>query len=278
MRLLRSLLLLTVVAVPTFVHADPALDAAVAGAWRTAEDKSRDAFRHPVAALGFWGLKPGMTILEVSPGGGWWTEILAPYARATGGTFYVTGPDLANPNLPEAARQRQQQFDARFAAKPEIYGKVNVVGWSVGNKPLPAATFDFILTARAVHGWTRAGTTAQAFTDFFLALKPGGVLALEQHRAATDAAPDPAKYTGYVSQSWVIAQAEQAGFKLAGTSEINANPRDTKDHPFGVWTLPPTRTSAPQGSNQAPDPNFDHSKFDAIGESDRMTLRFVKPL
>jgi predicted methyltransferase len=254
--------------------ADPALVKAVAGEWRSAEQKSRDKYRHPAEALTFWGLKPGMTILEVQPGGGWWTDILAPYARMTGGAYHATGADLANPKLSEGARKSRAEFEARLAAKPEIYGKATVHNFGSVAAPLPANTFDFILTARSVHGWAQNDQTEKVFANLFQALKPGGTLALEQHRA--DPGGNNPKM-GYITEEYVLEHAKKAGFELAARSEINANPKDTKDHPFGVWTLPPTRTSVPYGSGQPPNAGFDHSKYDAIGESDRMTLRFRKP-
>ena len=259
---------------------DPVLAEVVAGDWRGDEAKARDRYRHPVESLTFWGLKPGMAILEIQPGGAsWWTEILAPYAKRTGGTFSATGADLANPNLSEGAKKARASFEERYGAKPEVYGKVNVVNWGAVSRTLPASSYDFILTARSIHGWMqdKPGTVEATFAEFYKALKPGGVLAVEQHRAkplAAGAAEDPA--SGYVSEAYVIGVAEKAGFKLAGKSEINANAKDTKDHPFGVWTLPPTLRSSAYGSGKPDDPNFDHSKYIAIGESDRMTLRFVK--
>lgn len=260
----------------TAIAADQALEAAVNGEWRTGEQRARDIYRHPAESLAFWGLKPGMTILELQPGGGWWTEILAPYAHATGGRFYATGADLMNPELPEAARESRAGFEAKYAAKPDVYGKVEVVNFGPRAAPLPADSFDFILTSRSVHGWMRNDATDRMFAQIHAALKPGGILALEQHRA-NPGPQDPKAGSGYVTEAFVIERAEKAGLKLAGQSEINANPQDTKDHPFGVWTLPPTRTSVPYGSGQPPNPGFDHSKYDAIGESDRMTLRFEKP-
>jgi predicted methyltransferase len=256
--------------------ADPALAAAVAGDWRPAEEKARDVYRHPVEALTFWGLKPGMTILEVQPGGGWWTHILAPYARATGGTLYVTGADLNDPKLSKQSRDARTSSEAQYAAKPGVYGKVNVINWGPVAKPLPAGKFDFILTARSIHGWAGGEyglSTEKVFSELARALKPGGILAVEQHRAKPGANDVP---HGYVTEEYVIDQARKAGLELVARSEINANPRDTKDHPFGVWTLPPTRQS--QGDDGKPAPaGFDRAKYDAIGESDRMTLKFRKP-
>jgi len=257
------------------------IQAAVDGAWRSADDRSRDGYRHPVAALEFWGLAPGMAILEVQPGAGWWTEILAPYAHATGGSFSATAADLDNPELTEEARALRQAFADRFAAKPEVYGTVTLVNFGPKSAPLAAGAYDFILTARSTHGWINNGLADRMFGEFFQALKPGGILALEQHRAdeGTDPA-DPVKGTasGYVAESVVIALAEKAGFVLEAKSEVNANAADTKDHPFGVWTLPPTSRSRPYSDGpDATDPAFDRSKYDAIGESDRMTLKFRKP-
>ncbi len=256
---------------------DSVLLQVVAGDWRTPEAKARDTYRHPVEALTFWGLKPGMTILEVQPGAqSWWTEILAPYAKRTGGKFYVTGPDLSNPELSEGARKARAAFEARYGANPDLYGKIDVVNWGAKSAPLPKDTFDFILTARSVHGWMgQPGMAEKTFKEFYDALKPGGILALEQHRA-NPGPQDPKAPTGYVTEDFVIELATKAGFTLAAKSELNANPKDTKDHPFGVWTLPPALRSTPYGSEKEKDPTFDHSKYIAIGESDRMTLKFVK--
>ncbi len=252
-------------------NAAEAIAAAVNGDWRSPEQKSRDAARHPRESLEFWGLEPGMTILEVQPGGGYWTEILAPFAHRTGGLYYATAADLDNPETSEGARKGRAAFEQRLASRPELYGKPKYVNWGAKSKPLPANTFDFILTARSVHGWLGNDMAEKVFEDFYRGLKPGGILALEQHRAKPGK-DDPKGSTGYVSEARVIELAERAGLELVARSEINANPKDTADHPFGVWTLPPTRRS-PEGN----DPSFDRAKYDAIGESDRMTLRFTKP-
>nr|MBO2487913.1 methyltransferase [Gammaproteobacteria bacterium] len=252
-------------------HADAraTIAAIVDGDWRSENDKARDAWRHPREALEFWGLKPGMTILEVQPGAGYWTEILAPFAHRTGGKYYATGADLDDPGTSENARRARAAFEQRLASKPDLYGKATLVNWGAKSAPLPENTFDFILAARVIHGWLNSGMAEKAFAEFYRSLKPGGILAVEQHRAKSDN-DDPS--TGYVSEARVIALAEKAGLKLVARSEINANPKDTADHPFGVWTLPPTRRSPSE-----PDPSFDRAKYDAIGESDRMTLKFVKP-
>jgi predicted methyltransferase len=258
-------------------QADEALQAAIAGEWRTDEARARDRFRNPYETLRFFGLEPGMTVLEIQPGGTpWWTEILAPYARMTEGRFYATGADLDDPNLSAGARSGREAFQARYAARPEIYGEVGVVNWGANAAPPPADYFDLIVSARSVHGWVASGMVEKAFQDMFHALKPGGILGLKQHRADPEAW-DPENFTGYLPESLVIEHAERAGFELVERAEINANPRDTKDHPFGVWTLPPTRASSPVGSQQPPPADFDRELYEAIGESDRMTLRFRKP-
>src|SRR5262245_18159932 len=248
-----------------------AIESAVAGSWRPAEAKDRDAERHPADSLAFWGLKPGMTILEIQPGGGWWTEILAPYARANKGEFYATAADLSDPKLSDNAKKGRADFAAKYADE-KVYGRVNLVNWGMKAAPLPADKFDFVMLARGMHDWVRRGTADKNLANVFQATKPGGVLAIEQHRAK--AGQDPSVWNGYLDENYVISLVEKTGFKLAGKSETNANPKDTKDHPFGVWTLPPTRQSSEDG--KPVDPSFDRAKYDAIGESDRMTLRFVK--
>ena len=255
----------------------PVLADVVAGDWRKPEARARDVYRHPAECLTFWGLRPGMTILEVQPGGAaWWTEMLAPYAKRTGGRLYVTGSDLGNPALSDAARKARADFEAHFAADPALYGSITILDWGPVSAPLPKDTFDLIITARNVHNWMGTpGWVDKVFREFFAALKPGGVLGLEEHRA-NPGPQDPKASSGYVTEAYVVEAAEKAGFKLAGKSEVNANPKDSKDHPFGVWTLPPNLRSTPYGSSQSDDPSFDHSKYVAIGESDRMVLRFVK--
>ena len=277
LRIAAAAAVLAVSAAATAATPDPVLVDVVAGDWRKPDDRARDAARHPVESLTFWGLRPGMTILEVQPGGGWWTDILAPYAARTGGKYYATGPDIDNPDLSKRGREIRGQMERKFADGKNLYGEVGIVNWGTSSKPLPSNQYDFILVARSIHGWMRnEGMVEKAMTEFFNALKPGGVLAIEQHRA-NPGPQDPVAKSGYVTEAYVLEQAGKAGFKLDGRSEINANPKDTKDHPFGVWTLPPARISVAYGSGKDPDPDFDHAPYDAIGESDRMTLRFVKP-
>jgi len=278
----RRTLLAALAAAPTFgavwpalagAAIDPLLQQAIDSPRRSAADRARDVYRHPAASLTFWGLKRGETVIDVNPGTGWWTDIIAPYLAATGGHYVAAGADLNNPALSEGARKDRAAFEAKYADKA-VYGDVSVAGFGKVSGPLaPPNTVDLVLVSREVHNWAQVdGFTQKAFGDFHAALKPGGVLAIEEHRAAEGA--DPKKGDGYLPESFVIAEARKAGFVLAGRSEINANPKDTKDYPFGVWTLPPTnRASAP---GQPPNPQFDHARYLAIGESDRMTLKFVK--
>ena len=216
------------------------LAAAVADPSRSGPNKARDVWRHPVESLTFWGLRPGDAVLELDPGGGYWAQVLAAFAKATEGRY--TGV-------------RTRELDDLSKVQP--------------------ASIDFVLSGREIHNYIRVGVLDKVMAGSFAALKPGGVLAVEEHRAdPRPMAPDA--QDGYVAEAVVIAAARKAGFRLEARSDINANPKDPKDHPFGVWTLPPDRRSAPQG--QPADPGFDHSKYDAIGESDRMTLRFRKPV
>jgi predicted methyltransferase len=247
----------------TGIYADGALMDAVRSPGRSPQLVARDRYRHPRESLTFWGLKPGMTILEIWPGGGYWAEILAPYAKATGGKYVAA--------MPEKSRFLPAKFTDRSAYGLVLYSVFNNKSEAI----VRPGSVDFVLTARNIHDWMATpGMPEKAMAEFYAALKPGGILAVEQHRS------DPRPMLkdagdGYMSTDYVVQLAEKAGFKLEDRSEINANPRDTKDYPFGVWTLPPTRQSAPSG--QPPNPSFDHSKYDAIGESDRMTLRFRKP-
>ncbi|MFO1015808.1 MAG: methyltransferase [Caulobacteraceae bacterium] len=248
---------------------------AVAGRWRMPGDRTRDRWRHPAESLAFWGLKPGMTVLEFWPGTGWYTDIIAPFLAATHGKLYEANIDADDPAEP-SARQAADAFAAKLKAAPRLYGEVVLTEFSARSGPVaPAGSCDLALFLRNLHNWMAAGIAEKAFHDAFAALKPGGVLGLEEHRAAPGGVQNALAPDGYVLEAYAIDLAAAAGFRLAGRSEINANPKDSRDHPFGVWTLPPTRLSAPRG--QAPQPNFDHTRYDLIGESDRMTLKFVKP-
>lgn len=263
----------------TLAHAQPdaAIADAVSGAWRSEADRARDQFRHPAEALAFWGLQAGATIVEINPGAGsWWTKILAPYAHDTGGRYIAGYVDLGAPNVSDGARAARAAFLEEYADAAR-YGRVEAVDFgAVSGLALPDASADFILVARAFHGWAQTeGLTDRYMSEFSRVLRSGGVLAVEQHRAAEGADVTASAPTGYVSEAYVIEAAARAGLQLAARSELNANPNDDRDHPFGVWTLPPVRRTAPAG--QPADPTFDRAPYDAIGESDRMTLRFVKP-
>ena len=238
-----------------------AITTAVAAPTRTPANVARDPYRHPTETLGFFGVKPGNTVVELWPGGGWYTEILAPLAKAGGGTLYVAAPWEKGLNRVKA----KQESDAG------TYGAVKLAEFPNGgtNPKVADGSADVVLTFRNVHNWRFDGAdnTANAFKQIFAMLKPGGVLGVEEHRLpeAMDSALE--EKSGYMKRSSVIAFAEAAGFKLVGESDINANPKDTHDYPGGVWTLPP---SLREGDK-------DREKYLAIGESDRMTLKFVKP-
>ena len=253
---------------------DASLAAVLASPHRTAEQRARDRHRRPAESLAFWGLRPGMTVVEIGPGEGWWTEILAPYAARTGGRYVMALADTANPELPAAARAAADAFEARYRGQPALYGEFARTGFGPRSGALAKAnSVDIILVARAFHNWARQeGFTDKAMRDFATALKPGGVLAVEQHRALEGA--DPKAGTGYVPESYVVQAAQRAGLVLEARSEINANPLDDRDHAFGVWTLPPVRRASQGGRTLTA---AERAEYDAIGESDRMTLRFRRP-
>ena len=238
----------------------------LAGDHRSQANKDRDQWRHPVETLEFFGITPGMTVVEIWPGGGWYSEVLGPLLNANG--HYIaagTDPNNTSPN----GLAGIQRFKDKLAARPDLYSATQVTGF--GPKALdfvPAGSVDAVLTFRNVHNWMGGGWAENAFKAMFTALKPGGTLGVVEHRANKDKPQDPKAPDGYVREDYVIKLATDAGFKLVASSEINTNPRDTKDHPEGVWTLPPTLALKDQQQD----------KYLAIGESDRMTLRFVKPV
>ena len=250
--------------VPRAESQDARLQEVVAGEHRSAENKARDKYRNPVETLTFFGIKPEMTVVEIYPGRGWYTEILAPYLKGSGTLYAAEHP--GDPSY--AAVQRSlEAFDQKVKAAPELYGKVKRTKLTKDGDIAPPNSADLVLTFRNVHSWMGADTADDAFATMFKALKPGGVLGLVQHRGAPTAQQDPKASTGYVNEDYVIELAKKAGFALAEKSEINANPKDTKDYPKGVWTLPPSFRLGDE----------DREKYTAIGESDRMTLKFVKP-
>ena len=248
---------------------------AVAGTWRLPTDRARDVWRHPVETLEFFGLKAGQTVVEFWPGAGWYTDVIAPFLQANGGKFYGAQQQAGAPPDPAIASV-VEAYRRRLAENKKLFGEVTITEFGPTSAPVaPAGSADLVLFLRNLHNWMAAGIAEKAFRDAFAALKPGGVLGVEEHRAASGEVPDVLAADGYVQQDYAIRLAEEAGFRLASTSEINANPKDTRDHPFGVWTLPPVRRTSPRG--QPDNPAFDRAKYDAIGESDRMTLRLVKP-
>ena len=259
----------------TPAKAEITVEWAVAGPWRAAADRARDGARRPAASLNFWGLRPGATVVEFWPGAGWYTDIIAPYVAATHGRFYAATLQAGGPGEPAAA-QMVEAYRKKLAADPKLYGAVTITAFGPTSGPVaPAGTADLVLFLRNLHNWMAAGIADKAFRDAFAALKPGGVLGIEEHRQPPGGVQDVLAANGYVQQAYVRRLAEEAGFTFDKASEINANPKDTHDHPFGVWTLPPVRASSPRGKPS--NPRFNHARYDAIGESDRMTLRFIKP-
>jgi predicted methyltransferase len=253
---------------------DQVLVDAIKGSWRPAADVARDPARHPLESLTFWGLQPGMTVVYLQPGGGYWTQILAPYAARTNGRYIAGVADLANPTLSEGGKKGRAAFEAKFSDR-KLYGDIVFANFGPKSAPFaPPGSVDLVLTSRELHNWAPEDKLDKIMGDAYAALKPGGIFAVEDHRA--DPGPETPKWkNGYIATQTVVDAALKAGFKLDAASEVNANPADVKNYPFGVWTLPPSRQSAPDG--QPADPKFDHAKYDAIGESDRMTLRFRKP-
>jgi predicted methyltransferase len=262
--------LMSVVGIGPVAAADTAqrLDEILAGSHRDPANAARDKYRHPKEGLLFFGIQPSMAVVEVWPSAGWWTEILGPLLRDEG-TYYAAWFPTESPKTPGYLKEREKDFDSMLAARPDLYGKV------VKTKLLapeyvdiaPKGSADMVLTFRNVHNWAKAGNADAMFNAFYEALKPGGILGVVDHRAKPGTPFKQQIDSGYLTEEYVISTAEKAGFKLAAKSEVNANPKDTKDYPGGVWTLPPTLREGDKN----------REKYLAIGESDRMTLKFVKP-
>jgi predicted methyltransferase len=232
---------------------------------RSDDNRARDQYRHPAQTLAFFGVQPDSTVVELWAGGGWYTEVLAPLVRDQG-KLIVTQYSKEGPEdsyRPKAAKK----YEEKLAARPDVYDKVEVVVISDDLVLAPEGTVDVVLTFRNSHGWFRDDQQEKIYGAAFAALKPGGVFGVVQHRADEGADPKETAPKGYLPEAAVIAAAEAVGFELAEKSEINANAKDTKDHPEGVWTLPPGFALKDK----------DHDKYAAIGESDRMTLKFIKP-
>jgi predicted methyltransferase len=247
----------------------PTLQEVLAQPHRPPENRARDAYRHPLETLTFFGLKADQHVVEVWPGRGWYAEVLAPFLRESGtytAAGFVTDPAKGVEKYRlDSAKRLQQRFDGL----PEIYGEPRVTQLGMPDQwtAAPAGSADLVLTFRNVHNWLEDDSAAKMFQAFHAALKPGGVLGVVEHRAKPGASMETMKKSGYVTEALVIELATAAGFVLEEKSEINANPRDTTDHPEGVWTLPPALKLGDK----------DREKYLAIGESDRMTLRFRKP-
>ena len=239
-------------------------------------DKARDKYRRPAETLEFFGILPSDSVIEIWPGQGWYSSILGPYLKNGNGRFIGAHFDTASTSS-NLVKQIVESFRNRFGSKPNEFGDLAIVPFGPRSRALgPENSVDAVLTFRNVHNWMAQGWAEKAFDDFYKVLKPGGILGIEEHRADDNSPQDPLAEDGYVREDYVIDMAKEAGFELVGRSQINANPKDTKDHPFGVWTLPPVgRTSAP---GQAENTTFDKSRYLEIGESDRMTLLFRKPL
>lgn len=248
-----------------------ALKAAIASPVRDPKNSARDRYRNPEQTLTFFQVAPNETVIEITPGsGGWYTEILAPYLRKDGRYFAaVVDPASVAEDRRAGAQRGIDALKARLAAHPAQFDKAQFALFTPAAPVFgPAGQADTVLTFRNVHNWLGAGLAQQYFNGFFAALKPGGTLGVVEHRAAPGTSLEQMQKSGYVTEALVIEMATKAGFVLEERSEVNANPKDTKDHPNGVWTLPPTNRHDVE----------DAPMYNAIGESDRMTLRFRKPL
>ena len=253
------------------------LEAAVAGEHRDPAKRARDPHRHPVEVLAFFGLQPDSSVVEIWPSDGWWTEILAPALRDEG-VYYAAGFSMTADRTPQWRKNAQKRFAEKLEAQPELYDAVVATELSVPERMTiaPPGSVDFVLTFRNVHNWIRGDYAPDMFRVMARALRPGGVLGLVTHRAPPGWTADDAKTKGYVAEALVIEMAEAAGLTLEASSEVNANPRDTHDHEAGVWTLPPGLAACREmvaGSEL----EACERRYRAIGESDRMTLRFRKP-
>lgn len=249
-------------------HSDP-LQVAIEGDWRKTEDRARDRWRHPYETLHFFGIQPNLTVVELWPGGGWYADILAPYLHDEG--RYIAAhfhPQTEHRFADFMARSYQEFVDRSEDSSDALSGATVLAFEPPAANDLPAdGSVDMVLTFRNAHNWMRDGNLEAVLAAVHDALRPGGVFGVVDHRAAAEAEIDPEARNGYVNTGYMIEQIEAAGFTLVGQSEVNANPADSASHPNGVWTLPP-RSNVPEGE--------DPTSYQAIGESDRFTLKFVK--
>jgi predicted methyltransferase len=242
-----------------------ALDGILAGTQRSDENRARDRYRHPKETLLFFGIRPEMKVLEVWPEPGWYTEIVAPLVREHG--KYIAAVIAADPQS-KYVSERLTGYQQKLAVRPDIYGDVEVVTFpDDGGDVVPPGSLDMVITFRNIHNWMARDSAGRAFATLFKALKPGGVLGVVEHRGNPGVPQDPKAKSGYVNEDYAIRLIEGQGFKLVGESQVNANSKDTKDYEQGVWTLPPSYRLGDK----------DRDKYAAIGESDRFTLKFVKP-
>lgn len=240
-----------------------ALDSILAGEHRGAENRARDVYRHPKQTLQFFGIRQDMTVVEVWPGAGWYTEVLAPLLKEHGKLYTA----LLDPAAGEYAKNTVETFQSKLQLRPDLYGKVvttTLAAPPAKNEIAPPASADLVLTFRNLHSWMMFGWEREALTAMHAALKPGGVLGVVAHRGDPKTPQDPKAASGYVNEDYAIRTIEAVGFKLVARSEVNANPKDTKDYEQGVWTLPPGFAAG------------DAARYQQIGESDRFTLKFVK--
>jgi predicted methyltransferase len=275
MRRLIGLWAAALIAVTTFAGAAPVtsqttgadlvkLKAVVSGDQRSAANKARDPYRHPVETLAFFGIRPNMTVVELWPFGGWYTEIIAPYLKGTG-TYYAAAQDPSSNDAED--KELNAKLKALLDSRPDLYSGVK---WSVLAKGkynlAPDGSADMVVTFRNIHNWVWSGYEKDVFAAAFRALKPGGILGVEEHRS-NNPQEKPGKDQAYTGEEYAIGLIQSVGFKLVARSDINNNPKDTKNYPKGVWTLPPSYAEGDK----------DRAKYAAIGESDRFTLKFVKP-
>ena len=244
------------------------IERTLAGDHRSAANRARDVYRRPKETITFFGLRQGMTVMEVWPGGGgWYTEVLAPVLRDHGRYIAASWDPKTDSKY---TLDNMKAFADKLASRPDMYGKATVTALQYPNelKPVPDGSVDMVLTFRNLHNWISREAAEPMLAAMFRALKPGGILGVVEHRASNNMPQDPRAKSGYVREDYAIALAEAAGFELIGRSNVNANPKDTKDYPQGVWSLPPTFREG----------DVNRERYAAIGESDRFTLRFRKPL